>query len=192
MTVDSLVAHAESTSSTFLYALLSLLGLSSSSIYAHAVSHLGASLTITTLLRALPFHASKRRMVIPAEITARHGVQQEDVFRHGGDAKGIDEAVFEFATVANDHLITAREMFKDEVEGKVPRQAMPVFLTAVSPRRYQWFSGFKLTWFLLQAPAQNFLTRLESVNFDTFHPSLRKTHWKLPYLLWKASRSRTF
>jgi len=141
MTVDSLVAHAESTSSTFLYALLSLLDLSSSSDCAHAASHLGASLTITTLLRALPFHASKRRMVIPAEFTARHGVQQEDVFRHGGDAKGIDEAVFEFATVANDHLITARDMFK-EVEGKVSRQAMPVFLAAVSPSQYEWCNRY--------------------------------------------------
>lgn len=187
MTVDSLVAHAESTSSTFLYALLSLLGLSSSSLYAHAASHLGASLTITTLLRALPFHASKRRMVIPAEITAKHGVQQEDVFRHGGDTKGIDEAVFEFATVANGHLITAREMFK---EGKVSRQAMPVFLVAVSTH-HQWCNQFILIWVVLQVPAQHFLTRLESVSFDVFHPSLQRTHWKLPYLLWKAGRSRT-
>jgi NADH dehydrogenase [ubiquinone] 1 alpha subcomplex assembly factor 6 len=77
-------------------------------------------------------------MVIPAEITAKHGVQQEDVFRHGGDTNGIDQAVFEFATVANDHLITAREMFKEEVEGRVPRQAMPAFLAAVSPSRYLW------------------------------------------------------
>ena len=130
-------------------------------------------------------------MVIPAEITAKHGVQQEDVFRHGGDAKGIDEAVFEFATVANDHLITARDMF-NEVEGKVPREAMPVFLAAVSSGPYQWCCRFKLTWVLLQVPAQNFLKRLESVNFDAFHPSLQKTYWKLPYLLWTAGGSRTF
>ena len=69
-------------------------------------------------------------MVIPAEITARHGVSQEEVFRKGGNAKGIDDAVFEFATVANDHLITAREMFK-ETGGKVPGPARPVFLSAV-------------------------------------------------------------
>ena len=70
-------------------------------------------------------------MVIPAEVTARHGVSQEEVFRKGGNAQGIDEAVFEFATVANDHLITAREMFK-ESGGKVPEDARPVFLAAVS------------------------------------------------------------
>jgi hypothetical protein len=65
-------------------------------------------------------------MVIPAEITAKNGVSQEDVFRKGPSAKGIEDAVFDFATIANDNMITAREMFK-EGAGKVPRDAMPVF-----------------------------------------------------------------
>lgn len=47
----------------------------------------------------------------------------------GSDAKGIDDAVFEFATIANDHMITARDFFK---EGGVPDEAMPVFLTGAS------------------------------------------------------------
>ena len=68
-------------------------------------------------------------MVIPAEITAKHHVQQEEVFRVGGDAKGIDDAVFEFATIANDNLLTARDAFKDS---KVPAETMPAFLLAVS------------------------------------------------------------
>ena len=73
-------------------------------------------------------------MVIPAELTARHGVRQEDVFRKGGNADGISDAVFEFATVANDNLITAREMFDINERGKggrVPGAARPVFLSAV-------------------------------------------------------------
>jgi NADH dehydrogenase [ubiquinone] 1 alpha subcomplex assembly factor 6 len=65
-------------------------------------------------------------MVIPAEITAKRGVSQEDVFRKGPAAKGIDDAVFDFARIANDNMITAREMFK-EGAGKVPQDAMPVF-----------------------------------------------------------------
>ena len=65
-------------------------------------------------------------MVIPAEITAKHGISQEDVFRKGPAAKGIEDAVFDFATIANDNLITARGMFK-EGAGKVPADAMPVF-----------------------------------------------------------------
>jgi NADH dehydrogenase [ubiquinone] 1 alpha subcomplex assembly factor 6 len=78
-------------------------------------------------------------MIIPAEITAKHGVNQEEVFRLAGEehkvkskasVKGLEDAVFEFATVANDHIITARDMFKD-AGGKVPVEAMPVFLSGV-------------------------------------------------------------
>ena len=114
-----------------LYLLLSLLGLPSSTL-AHAASHLGVAHTFSTLLRALPYHAKKGQMVIPAEITAKHGVNQEEVFRRGPNAPGIDDAVFEFATVANDHLITARDMFNsDGMGGLVPPAALPVFLSAV-------------------------------------------------------------
>ena len=128
MTLDSLTSHAESTSSTFLYLQLSLLSLSASSALSHAASHLGVAQGITTLLRALPYHASQGRMVIPAEITARHGVSQEEVFRRGGQAKGIDDAVFEFATAANDNLQTCMQILKSE---RVPGRAKAVFLNAV-------------------------------------------------------------
>lgn len=60
-------------------------------------------------------------------MTAKHGVSQEDVFRRGGHADGIDDAVYEFASMANQHVRTARDMF----EGKVPDEAVPVFLSAV-------------------------------------------------------------
>jgi len=142
LNLTTLTAHAESTSSTFLYTLLSLLSLPSPSL-AHAASHLGAAQTFATLLRALPFHAARGRMVIPAEITAQRGVRMEEVFRAVGEGgldkgkgtekgsgwkKNLEDAVFEFATVANDHLITARDVFKDG-GGKVPVEAMPVFLS---------------------------------------------------------------
>ena len=140
MTLDSLLAHAESTSSTLNYLLLRLLSLHTSDLLSHAASHMGVAQTITTLLRALPYHAAQRRMVIPAEITAKHGVNQEAVFRsiggRGVDAeengKRLEEAVFELATVANDHVLTAREMFKEE-GGKVPARVMPLFVSMVSP-----------------------------------------------------------
>jgi NADH dehydrogenase [ubiquinone] 1 alpha subcomplex assembly factor 6 len=99
-------------------------------MFSHAASHLGVAQSLATLLRALPYHASKGRMVIPAEVTAKHGVSQEEVFRKGPGAAGLDNAVYEFATAANDHMLTAREMFT-EVGGKVPKVAMPVFAAGV-------------------------------------------------------------
>jgi len=170
LTMDTLTAHAEATASTHYYLLLSLLGLSSDTL-SHATSHLGVAHCISTLLRALPYHASKGRMVIPAEITAKHSVSQEDVFRNGPAAKGIDDAVFDFATIANDNLVTAREMFK-EGGGRVPQDAMPVFGTGV--------------------PIATFLERLEAVNFNAFDPSLQLRSWKLPWQIWRSYYKRTF
>lgn len=169
LTVDSLTSHAESTSCTLLYTLLSLLNDSNDAI-SHAASHLGVSQTFTTLLRALPYHAAHKRMIIPAEITAKHRVSQDEVFRKGGHAEGIDEAVFEFATLANDHMITCRDMLLKEGDGKVPAAVMPVFVAAV--------------------PVISYLERLESVNFDAFDGKLQVRDWKLPWKVWKSSYQR--
>ncbi|KAJ3801528.1 isoprenoid synthase domain-containing protein [Lentinula aff. detonsa] len=172
LTVDSLTAHSESTSSTLLYLLLSSLSLPSSAL-SHAASHLGAAQAFTTLIRAMPFHAKNGRMVVPAEITAKHGVVQEEVFRRGPAAKGIDDAVFEFATLANDHLVTARSMFDQEgFGGRVPQEAMPVFLTGV--------------------PVSSILKQAEEVNFNIFNPRMQTRDWKLPWRIWKGYYQRMF
>ncbi|KAF9649422.1 hypothetical protein BDM02DRAFT_3268747 [Thelephora ganbajun] len=178
MTLDSLLAHAESTSSTLNYLFLRVLSLHTSDLLSHAASHMGVAQAITTLLRALPYHAAQRRMVIPAEITAKHGVNQETVFRSIGggrvdaeeNGKKLEEAVFEFATVANDHVLTAREMFKEG--GKVPVRAMPLFLSMI--------------------PVINFLQRLEAANFNAFEPTLQRKDWKLPWRIWSGYHKRTF
>ncbi|KAJ7935645.1 isoprenoid synthase domain-containing protein [Mycena leptocephala] len=141
-TSDALVAHAESVSSSVLYLLLALRGL-----------------------------GGQRRLPIPLDVCARHGVKQEEVFRHGGNAPGVDAAVYDFAVLANDHLLTAREVFKG-TGGKVPEAAMPVFLTGV--------------------PAATFLVQLEGVNFDAFAPSLAMRDWRLSWRIWSGYYRRTF
>ncbi|KXN81771.1 NADH dehydrogenase (ubiquinone) complex I, assembly factor 6 [Leucoagaricus sp. SymC.cos] len=168
-TIDQLIAHSESTHSTLLYLLLSLLPsrLGDSHALSHCASHLGNAQTIAVLLRALPYHSKQGQSVIPAEITSRHGVRQEEVFRKGPEAQGIDDAVFEFATLANDHMITARSMLKDGgLDGKVPTGAMPVFLAGV--------------------PVANFLQRLEKNNFNAFDLKLQLSDWKLPWQIYRA------
>ncbi|TDL17871.1 hypothetical protein BD410DRAFT_793908 [Rickenella mellea] len=175
ITMDTLLAHAESTSSTLNYVLLSLLNLSSSETFSHAASHIGVAQTLVTLLRALPYHASKGRMVIPASITAKHGVNQEEVFRRGPEANGIEDAVYEFAVVANDHLLTARGMFKEgeSAKMKVPSEAIPVILGAV--------------------PAVNYLSRLEAANFNAFEPKLQtRDSIRLPWQIWRSHFRKGF
>ncbi|KAG2748937.1 hypothetical protein P692DRAFT_20549136 [Suillus brevipes Sb2] len=170
LTLESMTSHAESTSSTFLYLLLAMLNLPSSTL-AHAASHIGVAQSLTTLLRALPFHASKGVMVIPAEITAKHNVNQQEIFSKGESSHGLEDAVFELATVANDHLLTARDMFK-ESGGRVPPDAMPVFSAAI--------------------PVVSILSRLEAVNFNVFNPSLQIRDWRLAWQVWRSYYKRTF
>ncbi|KJA21185.1 hypothetical protein HYPSUDRAFT_165987 [Hypholoma sublateritium FD-334 SS-4] len=173
LTVDLLTAHAEATSSTVLYLLLSLLSLPSATL-SHAVSHIGTAHTFTTMLRALPYHATHGRMFIPAEITAKHGVSQEDVFRHGPNAKGIDDAVFDFATIAHDHLNTAHDMLKtsEDLNSMVPEKAVPVFLAGV--------------------PVINYLRRLENAGFNAFDPKLERRDGFLAWQMWMAYYRRRF
>jgi len=75
-------------------------------------------------------------MVIPAEITSKHKVVQEEVFRQGPQAAGIEDAVFEFATLAHNHLNTARSGLggdsPEDSRNKVPKEWLPVFLAGVS------------------------------------------------------------
>lgn len=61
--------YAENTASCLLY--LQLESLNVRDVNAdHIVSHIGKMIGITTLLRSIPFHASQKRLVLPAEITA--------------------------------------------------------------------------------------------------------------------------
>ena len=57
---------------------------------------------------------------------------QEDIFRQGGNAKGIDDVVYEVASMAHDHLRSARGILEQEEAGKAPAQIWPVFSSAVS------------------------------------------------------------
>jgi NADH dehydrogenase [ubiquinone] 1 alpha subcomplex assembly factor 6 len=70
MTIKDMEKYAENTASCLLY--LQLESLNVRDVNAdHIVSHIGKMIGITTLLRSIPFHASQKRLVLPAEITAK-------------------------------------------------------------------------------------------------------------------------
>lgn len=152
----------------------------------HAATHLGVAQTLSTLLRALPFHVSKGRIVIPAEMTTRHMVNQEEVLRKGPAAYGISDAVFELACVAKEDLDSARDAFEADI---VPNEVLPVFLSGVS----RLICLLAETLFIrVQVPIASYLARLEAANFDAFDPSLQTKDWKLPFRMWRSSSKRTF
>ncbi|OCF78972.1 hypothetical protein I204_00916 [Kwoniella mangroviensis CBS 8886] len=136
-----------------------------SSHISHTLSHLSTLLTTVSLLRNLPvLVSSKRQINIPSDICEKHNIVEEEVLRKGAEARGFRDAALEIGTRGMDELITARRDLKD-TEGKVkPDRAMPIFLSAV--------------------PAENYLQRLENLDFDVFLPDLQKHDWKLAPKIW--------
>lgn len=152
-TIEELERYAEDTASTLLYTTLQAGGITSTAAD-HAASHIGKASGLLVLLRSLPYHASRNRhfSYIPAQVAEKHGL----LVNQGGrreiqidSREGICNAVFEMASVANVHLLKAREL-----SGTVPAEARPVLLPAV--------------------PVEVVLDSLSRVQFDVFDPRLNR------------------
>ncbi|KAJ3032257.1 NADH dehydrogenase (ubiquinone) complex I, assembly factor 6 [Rhizophlyctis rosea] len=160
-TVASLESYAEETASSVLYLLAEALGVRDHNAD-HAMSHLGKAVGIATVIRGTVGNVRERRCYLPSQVLAKHSVSTEDIFR-SGPSPALQDAIFEIATTANDHLITARSFAKD-----VPKRVVPALLSAI--------------------PTETYLQELERCNFDIFDKRLHKRGWKVPWRVWNAAR----
>ncbi|KAK4519321.1 uncharacterized protein ATC70_009556 [Mucor velutinosus] len=163
MTMKDMEDYSENTQSSLLYLQLESLGVKDVNAD-HAISHIGKMIGIATFLRSLPFHVSQKRLVLPAEITAKHNLVQENVFR--GEIDGMEDAVYDVATAAYDQLLTARSLLS-----QIPGEAFPALLSAIPYVRY--------------------LENLEKANFNVFDVKLQKKDWKLPLVMYKSYKTHT-
>ena len=194
-TLEETESYGERTSSRLFYLSLNLLGISSPATD-ELFSHLGKARGLALMLGSMPFHAGvirstvpverskegdapvrksrgparprQRRLVLPAEYLAAHSVVEEEVYRRGAEAQGLKDAVFDTATRANDYLISARAILKDEFQGKVPSSLSGPLVEA--------------------ATARTFLEELQKADFDIFDPRLQLVAsgrgWRLPWNMW--------
>jgi NADH dehydrogenase [ubiquinone] 1 alpha subcomplex assembly factor 6 len=218
-TLSALESYAESTYSTLLYLILSSLPLNSVTAD-HLASHIGKATGICALLRGVPFiafpgppptHHTSRALggpmdqapqgavLLPLDVMAECGVQEEEVFRQGANAPNLKDAVFTVATRANDHLITAREMLKNLRSGldvghefeHAADQEHGYQELAVGPNKQleQVNRSFGV---LMPAVATSlWLERLQSADFDIFNRNLTKTDWRLPWRSYWAYQRRS-
>ena len=220
--LDALETYAESTYSTLMYLTLAALPLHSMAVD-HVASHIGKATGIAAVLRGLPLiafpcppnhhsnnaafggalggSASGRHgaVVLPLDVMAEAGVQEEQVFRQGADAPGLKDAIFAVATRANDHLITAREMLKNLQQGKdagheFEHEGEEGHQYAKPTSRDNSDAGHLQKGFGVLMPAiatQLWLERLEKHDFDVFRPELRAREWRLPWRsYWAYSRQK--
>lgn len=97
-------------------------------------------------------------IAIPHNILAKNKVSQEEIIRGKGSER-LNECVFEVATRAHQHLTKARSL-----QDQVPKEARDALLPSVAISLY--------------------LERLQKVNYDIFHPSLKQKGWLWLPKLW--------
>ena len=229
-TLEALEKYAESTYSTLLYLTLQSLPLSSVTAD-HLASHIGKASGIVAILRGLPLLAfppplnhhsnnsglsgmvqdqrwrqQQGSVTLPLDIMASAGVREEDVLRQGAEASGLRDAVFQVATRASDHLITARSMlsnlrtgndvghgFEHEgEEGHVYDHETPTS-SSTSLTNVQFTEVEQAFGVLMPAVSTSlWLDRLQKVDFDIFRTELRRREWRLPFKAFLAYRRREF
>ncbi|PLN78801.1 Squalene/phytoene synthase [Aspergillus taichungensis] len=206
----ALETYAENTYSTLMYLTLSALPLTSVTAD-HVASHIGKATGIVAILKGLPLVAfpppaprspqggggagttKQGAVMLPLDIMAQTGVQEEAVFRQGADARGLRDAVFTVATRASDHLITVDQMlanlragqdvghaFEHEGEEGHDHPAAPGGGADSAPLQ-EVNRAFGV--YMPAVATRLWLDRLQQVDFDIFQPDLLRSDWRLP---WKA------
>ena len=185
-TIEDLAYIGEGTTSQILYATLDMLQNRESGtvefLHEHAeldekvseiLAHIGQASGIAQSLRALSFYVRKRnRLLLPNDVLSQHNLSSQaaiDVFTKNNDTatdlNALKDVVFDIATAANDHILTARQKmqhFRDTV-GKTPPSLNLTTMAAI--------------------PTVLYLERLQKNDFD-----LRRnvTEWKLPWRSWRG------
>lgn len=132
MSVKDIEDYCEQSVSSVYYLLLDAAGIKNVHTD-HAASHLGKAQGITNLLRSVKYQSRSKYVIpVPQEILMRHGVSQERILRDQAEDKGVEEAVFEMATVAHQHLEKARALAKDDF----PPAVSELLLPALAVERY--------------------------------------------------------
>jgi len=206
----ALEEYGENTYSTLMYMTLAAMPLRSVHMD-HLASHIGKACGIVATLRGIPVLAAPSQpirgpsgsavgnsrnpaLLLPLDIMAEAGLREEDVFRRGPNAEGLQDAIFKVATRANDHLITAREMLKNlkagegaghdyEHEGET-EHVYSAATSGADDAGSDIRRGFGVL--LESIPAADYLQRLEGVEFDPFKLG---SSWKLPWRLWRALKT---
>jgi NADH dehydrogenase [ubiquinone] 1 alpha subcomplex assembly factor 6 len=120
--------YAEGSSAPLLWLALEILGVEDGEARA-AACEVGIAYALAGLLRAAPFLARQGRPLIPADIAARHALDERDYLALRAPP-ALRAAAAEIAAVASGHLQRARARHR-----RIPRAALPALLPAVVAER---------------------------------------------------------
>jgi 15-cis-phytoene synthase len=124
--------------------------------------HLGIAYAVAGLLRALPAHAARRQLYVPAETMARYGARSQELFAGQATAE-LRAALAELRLRARQHLDLAKPLL-----GGVPDVVVPALLPV--------------------APVRAVLGRMERRGYRPLAPK-EMPQWRRQWVLWRAARS---
>jgi phytoene synthase len=120
--------YAEATSAGLTYLALEILGARGTEAEA-AGRHVGIAWALAGLLRAVPFHARRKRLYLPRDLGAAAGLDLGELYElHPSPA--LRQVAGQVAERAEEHLRAARAL-----AARVPRQALPALLPATLASR---------------------------------------------------------
>ncbi len=129
---------------------------------ADASGHAGVAQAITALLAALPWHARRQQLYLPADLMAKHGVSADDIFA-GRTTPALTALLADLRSIARGHLAKARPLIAG-----LDRALLPAFLPAT----------------LIEPTLQ----RMERRGYDPFATVIELPQWQAQWRLWRAAR----
>jgi len=128
---------------------------------ATAAGHAGVAYGLTGLMRALPWHASRRQMYLPLDVCGRHNLDIESVFR-GETTPELNAVLAELRGHVRHHLQRVRQAAET-----VPNTCEAAFLPL--------------------ALVEPYLQRLEQTGFDPLRHVADLSQLKRQWRLWRTS-----
>jgi phytoene synthase len=119
--LDALEAYAEGTSAAMVQLALEVLDARDPASQT-AGRHVGIAWALVGLIRALPFHAARKRLMMPGDLVGQSQLDPHDLFELRRPAE-VRPVVARVAARAREHLAEARRQ-----RGQVPKAATPALL----------------------------------------------------------------
>jgi phytoene synthase len=129
---------------------------------ADASGHAGVAYGMTSLLRAMPFHAARGQVYLPGDILIKHGAETADILA-GRSTPPLIAALDELRAVARRHLIAARAGLQ-----QAPATVRPAFLPL--------------------AFIEPMLKRMDRPGYEPFRDLIDSPQWLKQLRLWRAAR----
>ncbi|MDO9442501.1 MAG: phytoene/squalene synthase family protein [Beijerinckiaceae bacterium] len=129
---------------------------------ADAVGHAGVAYAMTGLMRALPWHAARGQLYIPADLLGEYGVTRDDVVS-GRATPALHEALADMRGQARRHLIAAH---------KATASLAPEARAALVPLGL----------------VEPYLALMEKPGYQPFKTTIELPQWRRQWALWKEAR----